>query len=148
MDTFTDNLELAEYVANRVAGRRGTITLRSRHPIYQRAKGMTMRVKEKGFFIDIDPDTPPMDQLKTYFHEVAHIYMGHLDGIDGVEELDQLPPRHFTGSRRHSEDDQRQEQAADVLGGVWYTYAEKSCRHYGADTIENRLTAFLEWVYL
>lgn len=151
MDTFSDNRELAEYIANRLAGKNGRITLRIREPIYQHTRGMTMKTKE-GFYIDIDPDAPPVDQLKTFFHEIAHIYMGHLDGAGGVEGLDRLPPRHYqfrhSESKKYTEDDQRQEKEADLLGGVWYTYAEKNYNHYGADLIKNRLAAVLEWAYL
>jgi len=151
MDTFSDNRELAEYTANRLAGKNGRITLRIREPIYQHTRGVTMKTKE-GFYIDIDPDAPPVDQLKTFFHEIAHIYMGHLAGAGGVEGLDRLPPRHYqfrhSESKKYTEDDQRQEKEADLLGGVWYTYAEKNYHHYGADLIKNRLAAVLEWAYL
>ena len=151
MDTFTDNHYLAEYIANRLAGKSGRITLRIREPIYQHTKGMTMKTKE-GFYIDINPKNPPLDQLKTFYHELAHIYMGHLDGINGVEALDRLPPRYYqfrhSESKKYTPDDHRQEKEADLLGGVWYTYAEKNYHHYGADLIENRLAAVLEWAYL
>lgn len=146
MDSFADNRDLAELIASRLTGQ--PVTLRMRAPIYQHAKGMTMKVKGNGFFIDIEPGRPPLDQLRTYYHEVAHVYMSHFAESTAVEGLDQLPPRLFTRhseSKPYSEKDRRQELEADVLGNTWYTYAEKHYDHFGSDSIQHRLMTLLEW---
>lgn len=150
MDTFENNLYLAEHAAKRITGK--DITLRIREPIYTKSQGMTMKGKDGRYIIDIHPDYEPLQQLRTFFHEAAHIYMRHFEGITGAAGLEQLEPGKFKGRLSESKPptaaDNRQELEADTLGGMWYTYAEKNHNHYGADTIKNRLMAFLEWAYL
>lgn len=152
MDTFENNLHFAEHVANKIAGKSGPITLRIRKPIYSGCSGMTMKTKAGRYFIDIHPDYESLKQLRTFFHEVAHVYMKHFDGITGVNGLDLLEPGTFkvslAESKTPTEADERQEKEADLLGGVWYTYAENNYNHYGENLIKHRLMAFLEWAYL